>query len=301
MNKRLTILLVFISFFFGNVNAQYNGGFRNYKEERIKRFKFGLGWGFTETDQKPLYLFDGFKGWAGPGPIAILPKTFNVDYRFDPHFRLNLGLSYTRYYPRNVFRYNYTDLQSAGTIQINDSTEVVDDGSSTAKSGKYVYYGDKASYFCLDVNLLYNFRAFKHWWNLSPTWSLKNLHKEKMYFDGYFLAGLGMYNPIEIPTLNTGIGGDFWISYRWGLNFQTMAKWSMNSDNRFHMHHQFGVVFHVDQGNDAGALDALRRRNKKKKRPKAVIPEKRETSEGIEGNSDVEESTEEDEFEGFDE
>ena len=298
MNKRLIILSILVSLFCLTANAQYNKGFRSYKEEEIKKWKAGLSFAWTETDQKPLYILDGFSGWTGP-KIPI-PQTFNIERRWNPHFRLNLGLSFARYQPRNVFRYNYTDLQNAGSIQINDSTQVIDDGGAKSKSGKYVYYGNKASYFAADINFLYNFRAFKHWWNLSPTWSLKNLHKEKMYFDGYFLAGLGVYNPIEIPTINTGIGGDFWITYKWGVNFQTMAKWSFNADNRFHMHHQFGVVFHMDQGNDAGALDALRRRNKKKKKvKKAIIHEPSEGgSEEGGGDSDFEE--EEDDFEGFD-
>lgn len=236
------ILSVSFTLLFLNVNAQYNQGFKNYKGEFIKHFKFGLGWGWVETDQKPLYVLDGFSGWSG----KWLPTTLSVDYRIEPRFRLNLGISHTKYLPR------YTD--STGTIA----------------------YGGKETYFGADFNLLYNFRAFKHWYNLKPTWSLKNLHNEKFYFDGYFLTGIGVYNPISIPILNTGVGGDFWITYRWGINFQTIAKWSLDSDNRFHMHHQFGVVFHVDQGNDAGALGALRQRNKRKKKPKAVIPEKRD-------------------------
>lgn len=252
MNRLKIILSISFLLFLTSANAQYNKGFKSYKGEKIKRFKFGLGWGWVETDQKPLYLLDGFSGWTG----KWIPTTFSVDYRIEPRFRLNLGITHTKYLPRS-----------------QDST-----GATT--------YGSKETYFGADFNLLYNFRAFKHWYNLKPTWSLKNLHKEKFYFDGYFLTGIGVYNPIEIPTLNTGIGGDFWITYKWGVNFQTMAKWSLDPDNLFHMHHQFGVVFHVDQGNDAGALGALRRRNKRHKKPKAVIHEKKEYTDDEEAGSD---------------
>lgn len=275
MRIRKFILTFVIVWSYILVNAQYNNGFRNYKEEEIKRWKAGLSWSFIETDQKPLYILDGFGGWSGTR--IPIPQTLNIERRWDPHFRLNLGIGYSCFQSRSVFTYDYQELKESGsiTIQTSDTSSVTitDDGSSKTKKGKYVEYGDPSTYFGIDVNFLYNFRAFKHWYNLSETWNLKNLHKEKLYFDGYFIAGLGLYNKAAFPTLNTGVGGDFWITYKWGVNFQSMAKWSFNDNYRFHMQHQFGVVYHVDQGNDAGALGALRRRNKKHKKPKPVINE----------------------------
>lgn len=259
--KKIQFILLFITLIsLEQSYAQNNTGFRNYKGEFIKRFKFGLGWGYVETDQKPLYMFDAFGGWKGGG---FVPKTFAVDYRFDPKIRLNLGVTKSNYFIRTV--------DTAGTASYNS-----EDG-----------------YFGVDLNVLYNFRAFKHQATLRKTWTLRNLHKEKMYFDGYFLGGLGVYNPIVIPTLNTGVGGDFWITYRWGINVQTVAKWSMDKNQLFHMNHSFGIVFHVDQGNDAGALNTLRRRNKKRKKvKKAVIHEKYEGPVGEDGDSSDDEDFE---------
>lgn len=232
-----------------NATAQNNEGFKNYKGEYIKQFKVGLGWGFVETDQKPLYILDGFGGWRG----HWLPKTFHIEKRFDPSFRLNLGISHTRYAPR-------------------------------------LQQDQRSNYFAADFNLLYNFRAFKHYATLKNTHTLKNLYKERYYLDGYFLAGLG-YNTIAVPSFNTGIGADYWFHYSWGVNVQTTAKWTLDADNRFHMHHTIGVVYRLDQGNDAGALHAIRRnqnRKRKKKRvKKAIIPEKKEPAQ------------EEDSFEDF--
>jgi len=220
-----TILLITVLFFVSNADsfAQMNSGYINYKGEFIKRFKVGLGWASVETDQKPYYVLDGFDGWSG----SYWPKTLHLDYRFDPKIRLNMGISSTTFFPRTVV----------------DSVAI---------------YDDATDYFGFDLNVLYNFRAFKKYATLKNTWTLKNLHKEHFYFDGYFLAGLG-YNTIGFPTLNTGVGTDFWITYRWGVNFQTVAKWTTDPSNRLHMHHTFGVVYHIDEGNDAGALGTLRK------------------------------------------
>lgn len=284
---------------FLGVNAQYNKGFKKYKGEPLKRYKVGLGWGFTETDQKPFYMLDGFGGWAGPGPLAIIPKTLHIERRFDPHFRLNLGITYTRYITRSVTKTIYqvpVEKVETNTIETDSGTFVQETTTVTYKEKKErsVSTFGKAPYIGVDLNILYNFRAFKHWYKLRDTWTLRNLHKEKYYFDGYFLGGLGVYNSAQLPTLNTGVGGDFWITYQWGINFQTLAKWSLNADYRFHMNHSIGVVFHLDQGNDAGALDALRRRQKRKKKvKKVVIHEKKEIS------SDEGGSSGEDEFDEF--
>lgn len=99
-----------------------------------------------------------------------------------------------------------------------------------------------SSFIAVDINAKYkvfNFFDFKH-----------------DIIDPYTVSGLGFaYRNALLkkssPTLNLGIGCNFWLYEDFGLNVQTTAKFKLNFGSSNYLMHSIGVVYrlnHVSNG-----------------------------------------------------
>lgn len=71
------------------------------------------------------------------------------------------------------------------------------------------------------------------------------LYNKIMWFDPYIAAGLGvtLRSKIIIPTGNIGFGANFWITNRFAVNAQSMAKFSLINSGSNYLQHSIGVRF----------------------------------------------------------
>ena len=98
-------------------------------------------------------------------------------------------------------------------------------------------------YFATDINAKYSF------------WSIQQDEGEKG-FNAYLSAGLGLFK-IKESTLsyNVGLGINYWFSKSFGLNLESVAKWTGESDVKYdsnHFQHFVGIIYRPkgDNGRD---------------------------------------------------
>lgn len=80
------------------------------------------------------------------------------------------------------------------------------------------------------------------------SYDLNKLFGETGFFDPYVGVGLGYTdaNNQSRGTYNGVIGFRTWFSDRWGLDFSSSGKWSMNSDASNYLQHAVGAVYRFD-------------------------------------------------------
>jgi hypothetical protein len=67
-----------------------------------------------------------------------------------------------------------------------------------------------------------------------------------MWFDPYIAAGFGVTLRSKksiVPTGNIGFGANFWITHRFAINAQSMAKFSFINTGSNYLQHSIGVRF----------------------------------------------------------
>lgn len=87
-----------------------------------------------------------------------------------------------------------------------------------------------------------NYYAF----DVRANYDLNKILGETGWFDPYVGVGLGYTdaNNQGRGTYNANIGFRTWFSDNWGLDFSSMGKWTMNSENSTnHLQHAAGVVY----------------------------------------------------------
>ncbi len=89
---------------------------------------------------------------------------------------------------------------------------------------------ENIDYFGIDARLSYD---------------LNKLFGQTGFFDPYLGVGLGYSdaNNLGRGTYNAIIGFRTWLNDRWGLDFNSTAKWSFGNEATNHMQHGLGVVY----------------------------------------------------------
>ena len=87
----------------------------------------------------------------------------------------------------------------------------------------------------------------KNYWALDArlSYDLRKIIGDNGWFDPYVGVGLGVNTAVgqTRATYNAIFGSRFWFSDRWGVDFNTTGKWSMNPDLTDHIQHAAGVVY----------------------------------------------------------
>ncbi len=82
--------------------------------------------------------------------------------------------------------------------------------------------------------------------DIRANYALNKIIGETGWFDPYVGVGIGYTdaNNQGRGTYNANIGFRTWFSDKWGLDFSSMGKWTMNSENSTnHIQHAAGVVY----------------------------------------------------------
>jgi outer membrane protein OmpA-like peptidoglycan-associated protein len=92
---------------------------------------------------------------------------------------------------------------------------------------------EEKDYFAIDTRLSYD---------------LNKLFGQTGFFDPYVGVGLGytQANDEGRGTYNGVVGFRTWFSDRFGLDFSSSGKWSMNSGTTNHLQHAVGVIYQFD-------------------------------------------------------
>ncbi|MDT0608432.1 OmpA family protein [Croceitalea rosinachiae] len=98
--------------------------------------------------------------------------------------------------------------------------------------------------------------------DLRVNYDLNKILGETGFFDPYVGIGVGYTdaNNQGRGTYNASVGFRTWISDRWGLDFSSTGKWTMNSENSTnHIQHAAGAVyrFDIEKGLSAKGLEKL--------------------------------------------
>ncbi len=89
----------------------------------------------------------------------------------------------------------------------------------------------------------------KNFWSFDVTvkYSLNHLWGYTKWIDPYAVGGYGHTSrPLGLKTTGTsnfGIGFNTWFNKSWGLNFQSIAKWTMRSGTSNYLQHSVGLVY----------------------------------------------------------
>ncbi len=137
---------------------------------------------------------------------------------------------------KDGWNYNLFPAQIGAMKKINDKWSA-DLGFTYAKydakfrNGENVY--EEGTFWALDMNTRYALYAKK----------VKNINIELQSYQG---LGFTQRNPgldKNCPTLNTGLGVNFWIKENWGVALSSQAKWGLTnlSDGGSYLHH--GLTF----------------------------------------------------------
>ena len=95
-------------------------------------------------------------------------------------------------------------------------------------------------YFATDINAKYSF------------WSAQ--HEDEKGFNAYLSGGLGLFKVKENTlSYNVGLGINYWFSKSFGLNLESVAKWTGESDVKYdsnHFQHFVGIMYRPKGEND---------------------------------------------------
>jgi hypothetical protein len=137
---------------------------------------------------------------------------------------------------KDGWNYNLFPAQIGAMKKVNDKLSA-DLGFTYAKydakhrNGENLY--EEGTFWAFDVNTRYALYAKK----------VKSINMELQSYQG---LGFTQRNPgldKNCPTLNTGLGINFWVKENWGIALSSQAKWGLTnlSDGGSYLHH--GLTF----------------------------------------------------------
>ena len=100
--------------------------------------------------------------------------------------------------------------------------------------------GNDAGYLAVDLNLRYSFlnsNTFEPYVSVGTGLS---------HFGDYTTqAGTYYNNPIDIFTLNAGLGMNVWFSPTWGVNLNATGKWGVATEYTNHSQASIGILYSI--------------------------------------------------------
>ena len=99
--------------------------------------------------------------------------------------------------------------------------------------------GNDAGYLAVDLNLRYSFL------NSNTFEPYVSVGTGVSHFGDYTTQAGTSFNPIDIFTLNAGLGMNVWFSPTWGVNLNATGKWGIAATSTNHLQSSIGVLYHI--------------------------------------------------------
>ena len=99
--------------------------------------------------------------------------------------------------------------------------------------------GNDAGYLAVDLNLRYSFL------NSNTFEPYVSVGTGVSHFGDYTTQAGTSFNPIDIFTLNAGLGMNVWFSPTWGVNLNATGKWGVASEYSNHSQASIGILYSI--------------------------------------------------------
>ena len=99
--------------------------------------------------------------------------------------------------------------------------------------------GNDAGYLAVDLNLRYSFL------NSNTFEPYVSVGTGVSHFGDYTTQAGTSFNPIDIFTLNAGLGMNVWFSPTWGVNLNATGKWGVATEYTNHSQASIGILYNI--------------------------------------------------------
>ena len=99
--------------------------------------------------------------------------------------------------------------------------------------------GNDAGYVAVDINLRYSFL------NSNTFEPYVSVGTGVSHFGDYTTQAGTSFNPIDIFTLNAGLGMNVWFSPTWGVNLNATGKWGVATEYTNHSQASIGILYSI--------------------------------------------------------
>ena len=99
--------------------------------------------------------------------------------------------------------------------------------------------GNDAGYLAVDLNLRYSFL------NSNTFEPYVSVGTGVSHFGDYTTQAGSYNNPIDIFTLNAGLGMNVWFSPTWGVNLNATGKWGVATEYTNHSQASIGILYNI--------------------------------------------------------
>ena len=99
--------------------------------------------------------------------------------------------------------------------------------------------GNDLGYVAVDLNLRYSFL------NSNTFEPYVSVGTGVSHFGDYTTQAGTSFNPIDIFTLNAGLGMNVWFSPTWGVNLNATGKWGVATEYTNHSQASIGILYNI--------------------------------------------------------
>ena len=99
--------------------------------------------------------------------------------------------------------------------------------------------GNDVGYLAVDINLRYSFL------NSNTFEPYVSVGTGVSHFGDYTTQAGTSFNPIDIFTLNAGLGMNVWFSPTWGVNLNATGKWGVATEYTNHSQASIGILYNI--------------------------------------------------------
>ena len=99
--------------------------------------------------------------------------------------------------------------------------------------------GNDLGYLAVDLNLRYSFL------NSNTFEPYVSVGTGVSHFGDYTTQAGTSFNPIDIFTLNAGLGMNVWFSPTWGVNLNATGKWGVATEYTNHSQASIGILYNI--------------------------------------------------------